>query len=124
MSYSITIQCETFERFIEIMENMTEIAKKKEDKKKNDKRSDLMRELHRRTKEFHEQNSLIDYKTCLSIIADQIKEEKDIKDAKDIILDSVIDILDSTDEVCMRSQMRSDVIDILDSVIDISNVDV
>ena len=90
--YSITIQCETFERFIEIMENMTELAKKREDKKKNDKRSDLMKELHRRTKEFHEQNSIIDYKTCLSIIADQIKEEKEIKDANDIVLNSVIDI--------------------------------
>ena len=117
MFYSITFHCPDYDVFKDVLKSLEEIARKREDKKKKDKRSDLMKELHRRTKVFHEQNSLIDYKTCLSIIADQIKEEKDIKDAKDIILDS-------TDEVCMRSQMRSDVIDILDSVIDISNVDV
>ena len=104
MSYSITFHCPDYDVFKDVLKSLEEIARKREDKKKKDKRSDLMKELHRRTKEFHEQNSLIDYKTCLSIIADQIKEEKDIKDAKDIILDSVIDILDS--------------------VIDISNVDV
>ena len=92
MSYSITIQCETFERFKEIMQNMESIARKREDAKKNDKRSGLMKELHRRTKLFHEQNSLIDYKTCLSIIADQIKEEKEHQDIMEMITDSVIDI--------------------------------
>ena len=55
--YSIIIKCENYERFKEIMENMESIARKREDKKKNDKRSGLMKTLHHRTKLFHEQNS-------------------------------------------------------------------
>ncbi len=91
--YSITIQCETFERFKEIMQNMESIARKREDAKKNDKRSGLMKELHRRTKLFHEGHTLIDYKTCLSIIADQMKEEKENRqEVMEMITDSVIDI--------------------------------
>ena len=90
--YSIIIKCENYERFKEVLNNMEELARKREDKKKNDKRSGLMKELHRRTKLFHEQNSLIDYKTCLSIIADQIKEEKEHQDIMEMITDSVIDI--------------------------------
>ena len=92
MSYSITFHCPDYDVFKDVLKSLEEIARKREDKKKKDKRSDLMKELHRKTKEFHEAHLLIPYKECLSIIADQIKEEKEIKDANDIVLNSVIDI--------------------------------
>jgi len=90
--YSITINCDDYERFKEILENMDEIAKKRENKKKEDGRSLYMKTLHRRTKEFHEQHQLIDYKECLSIIADQMKVEKDHENMKHLVDEMIIDL--------------------------------
>ena len=90
--YSITIQCENYERFKEILNNMDEIAKKREGIKKNDNRTLYMKELHRRTKEFHEAHSIIPYKECLSIIAEEMKEEKEQQEVINLVAESVIDI--------------------------------
>ena len=51
-----------------------------------------MWELHRRSNLFHETNSLISYKECLSIIAEEMNVEKEHQDVMDIISNSVIDI--------------------------------
>ena len=90
--YSITIQCENYERFKEILNNMDELAKKREGVKKNDNRTIYMKELHRRTKEFHEAHSIIPYKECLSIIADEMKDEKEQQEVMNMVAESVIDI--------------------------------
>ena len=90
--YSITIQCKNYERFKEISNNMDEIAKKREGVKKNDNRTLYMKELHRRTKIYHEENTLIDYKSCLSIIAEEMKEEKEQQEVMNLVAESVIDI--------------------------------
>ena len=90
--YSITIQCENYERFKEILNNVDEIAKKREGVKKNDNRTLYMKELHRRTKIYHEENTLIDYKGCLSIIAEEMKEEKEQQEVIDLVAESVIDL--------------------------------
>ena len=90
--YSIIIKCETYERFKEILSNMDEIAKKREGVKKNDNRTIYMKELHRRTKEFHEAHSIIPYKECLSIIAEEMKEEKEQQEVIDLVAESVIDL--------------------------------
>jgi len=90
--YSIIIKCENYERFKEILANMDEIAKKREGVKKNDNRTIYMKELHRRTKEFHEAHSIIPYKECLSIIADEMKDEKEKQEVMNMVAESVIDI--------------------------------
>ena len=90
--YSLTIQCDTYERLKEILQNMDEIAKRREDAKKKDGRGKYMKELHRKTKEFHEQHSFIEYKECLSIIANQMKEEKEPQEVMEMIYESVVDI--------------------------------
>jgi len=90
--YSIIIKCENYERFKEILSNMDEIAKKREGVKKNDNRTLYMKELHRRTKIFHEANTMIDYKKCLSIIAEEMKDEKERQELMDMVAESVIDL--------------------------------
>jgi len=90
--YSIIIKCENYERFKEILSNMDEIAKKREGVKKNDNRTLYMKELHRRTKEFHEGHQIIPYKECLSIIAEEMKDEKERQELMDMVAESVIDL--------------------------------
>ena len=94
--YCLTFQCDTYERLRKILYNMDEIAKKREDAEKKDRRGKYMKELHRRTKEFHETHCLIQYKECLSIVANQMKVEKQHDDVQHIVDEMVLDFSNST----------------------------
>jgi len=92
MSYSITFHCPNYEIFQDVLKSLDEIAKKREGVKKNDNRTLYMKELHRRTKEFHEAHQIIPYKECLSIIAEEMKEEKEQQEVINLVAESVIDL--------------------------------
>ena len=72
--YSILIKCDSFERMNEILLNMEEIAKRRIERKDN--RGFYMKMLHKRTKEYQEENPEKPYKECLAIIAEKMKHEK------------------------------------------------
>ena len=94
--YSITFHCPDYDVFKNVLKSLDEIAKKKEGIKKNDNRTIYMKELHKKTKEFHEAHDLIPYKECLSIIAEQMKDEKERQDVNDIV-NELIEISDEQD---------------------------
>ena len=75
--YSILIKCESYERMVEILRNMDEIAKQRIEKKEN--RGWYLRNRHIRAKQYREANPEKSYKECLTIVSEEMKAEKDNK---------------------------------------------
>jgi len=95
MSYSVTIQCETYERFKEVLDNMDEICKRREASKKKDRRGAYMKTLHERAKIFHEQHSLIPYHECIKIVSSQMRDERESME-DEILLQPIRDMSGGT----------------------------
>ena len=93
--YSITFHCPTYEVFRDVLNSLDEIAKKREQAKKKDRRGQFIKEAHRRTKEFYQEHSFnIPYNESFKIVCEQMRDERETMEEE--ILQEVRDMSGGT----------------------------